>query len=366
MSDQDLKKTALNDWHRARDAKMVGFAGYELPVTYPLGLRGEHEACRSAAALFDVSHMGQVSVTGPGAVAYLESILPLNCADLALGKQAYSFLLNADGGVLDDLMCARLGDTLDDTRFELVVNGACKAADLAHMQAQATGFDVSLQVRERALIALQGPRAAEALAQTDLKAATDLKFMEVCEPLPGYGVSRSGYTGEDGFEIALPNADVAAICDQLCGHDFVEPAGLGARDSLRLEAGLCLYGQDLDTSITPLDASLGWAVPKNRSGYLGAEKLAAQRAGSPDYALIGLLPEGRAPWRAGVKLFDGEGQEVGLVTSGTFSPTLDRPIALARVQRAAAKADQFIGELRGKRVPCQRTKLPFVKKSYAK
>lgn len=362
MSDQDLRKTALNDWHRARDAKLVGFAGYELPVTYPLGLRGEHEACRKAAALFDVSHMGQVSVTGPDAVAYLERILPLNCADLALGTQAYSFLLNAEGGVMDDLMCARL----EDTRFELVVNGACKVADMAHMRAQAEDFDVSLEVRERALIALQGPRAAEALATTELKVATELKFMQVCEPLPGYAVSRSGYTGEDGFEIALPNEAVAAFCDQLCAHEFVEPAGLGARDSLRLEAGLCLYGQDLDTGITPLDASLGWAVPKDRSGYIGAEKLIQQRASSPDYALVGLLPEGRAPWRAGVKIFDADGNEVGHVTSGTFSPTLEHPIALARVKKSAAKADSFIGELRGKQVPCQRTKLPFVKKSYAK
>ena len=362
MSEQVLKKTALNAWHMAKGAKLVGFAGYELPVTYPLGLRGEHEACRQSAALFDVSYMGQVRVEGPQALEFLARLLPLNSSDLPIGTQGYSFLLDEAGGVLDDLMCARLGED----RFELVVNGACKTSDVAHMRKIAADFDVEIEVHDRALIALQGPRAAEALAGTRVEAATSLKFMEVCEPTEGYAVSRSGYTGEDGFEIGLPHEDVVAFCDLLCDQGFVEPAGLGARDSLRLEAGLCLYGQDLGPEITPLDASLGWAIPKDRVGYVGAERIAEQRAFRPDFALVGLLPEGRAPWRAGVKVFDADQNEVGVVTSGTFSPTLNRPIALARVQRAAAKAESFMGELRGKSVPCERTKLPFVKKSYAK
>ena len=190
--------------------------------------------------------------------------------------------------------------------------------------------------------------------------------MEICEPLPGYSLSRSGYTGEDGFELAVPNADVAALCDQLCAHEFVKPAGLGARDSLRLEAGLCLYGQDLDSSITPLDAGLSWAIAKDRGNYIGAAYLAVQRQTGPTYLRLGLLPEGRIPWRTGMTLFDADQREVGLVTSGTFSPTFDRPIALARVRREGAQSDSFTGELRGKRLACQRSRLPFVKKSYAK
>jgi len=362
MVDPSVQKTALHDWHQAKGAKLVDFAGYALPVSYPLGLRGEHEACRTAAALFDVSHMGQVRVSGTEAVSFLMRLLPLDAGQLAIGRQAYSFLLNDQGGILDDLMCARL----EEARFELVVNGAYKQDDIAHMRALAGDFDVQIEVHDRSLIALQGPRAAEALATTDLKEAAKLKFMDVAEPQPGYAVSRSGYTGEDGFEIAVPNEAVVALCDHLCRLDFVEAAGLGARDSLRLEAGLPLYGQDLNADITPLDASLGWAVPKDRDGYMGAEAIKAQRQDSPKYARLALIPEGRAPWRAGVNIFDSAGNRIGQVTSGTFSPTLNHPIALALVERSAAGGDSFFGELRGKHVPCAKTKLPFVKKSYAK
>ena len=199
MAESETKKTRLYDWHLAKGAKMVDFAGYALPISYPLGLKGEHEACRNAAALFDVSHMGQVSVTGPGAVAFLSRLIPLDSANLAVGAQGYSFLLNEQAGVLDDLMCARLADD----RFEVVVNGACKVNDVAHMRTLAEAFDVHITVRERSLIALQGPRAAEALATTELAAACDLKFLEVCEPADDTLIARAGYTGEDGFEIAL-------------------------------------------------------------------------------------------------------------------------------------------------------------------
>ena len=362
MSDQSPQKTHLYDWHQKKDAKIVAFAGYALALTYPLGLRGEHEACRNAAALFDVSHMGQVHVEGAQAVAYLNRLLPLDCEALAIGNQSYSFLLNEQGKVLDDLMCARLGPN----RFKLVVNGACKVRDLEHMGAIAADFDVTLEVHDASLIALQGPRAAQALTQTDLAQATQLKFMQMSEPVPGYTVSRSGYTGEDGFEISVPNESVANLCDQLCALDFVEPAGLGARDSLRLEAGLHLYGQDLWAEISPLDAGLGWAVPKGRGGFVGAQAIATQRENGADYACIALLPEGRAPLRTGDQLFDLDDQHIGKVTSGLFSPTLGRPIALASVKRSAAKATQFVGQLRGRPVICEKTKLPFVKKSYAK
>ena len=241
MSMSEPIQTKLYDWHVARGAKMVDFAGYALPVSYQLGLKGEHEACRNAAALFDVSHMGQVSVTGPDAVAFLSRLLPLDSANLAIGTQAYSFLLDDQGGVLDDLMCARLGPD----RFELVVNGACKVADVAHMRAVAAAcdpaVDVDISVRERSLIALQGPKAAAALAKTDLAAACDLKFMQVCEPAEGTLISRSGYTGEDGFEIAIPHYRVVALADHGGSQSQTHPHPYNRYVRLRLGLGFRLF-----------------------------------------------------------------------------------------------------------------------------
>ena len=362
MTELSSQKTYLYDWHVHAGAKMVDFAGYILPVSYPLGLKGEHEACRTTAALFDVSHMGQIGLSGPDIISFLNRLLPLNSEALSIGAQAYSFLLNEQGGILDDLMCTRV----EKSRFELVVNAACKVADLKHIRAIAAPFQVEIRVRDRSLIALQGPRASEALSRTDLAKACDLSFLQVCEPGQDTLVSRSGYTGEDGFEIALPHNQVVDLCMQLSALSWVQPAGLGARNTLRLEAGLRLYGQDLSADITPLDASLGWAIPKNRTGYVGAETLMDQRATAPAKACIGLLPDGRAPLRTGIQLFNEDSQAIGRITSGSISPTLDRPIALALVDRAAAKGSGFMGELRGKLIKCHKTKLPFIRKSYAK
>lgn len=362
MSDNKIKKTYLHDWHLNSGARLVDFAGYALPVSYKLGLRAEHEACRHSAALFDVSHMGQVSISGADALKYLKKLIPLDSESLPVGAQGYSFLLNKQGGILDDLMCARLADN----HFEFVVNGACKEIDIVHMREVAQNFEVNIQVKDKSLIALQGPRASEALAKTKLKDACNLKFMQVRNLPRDISISRSGYTGEDGFEISIPNDQVVELASELVSMSFVEPAGLGARDTLRMEAGLPLYGQDLNPQITPLDASLSWAIPKNRENYIGSQALLRQRQKGPAKARIALLPEGRAPLRTGVQLFDDNGNVVGHVTSGTISPTMGVPISLAIVDQAASKNQSFTGEIRGKRVACIRTKLPFVPKSYAK
>ncbi len=361
----DLRHTPLFDLHESLGAKMVPFAGYAMPVQYGLGVMKEHLHCRAKAGLFDVSHMGQVKLVGESAAAALETLVPVDVVGLAEGRQRYGFFTNDAGGISDDLMLANRGD-----HIFVVVNAACKAADIAHMRAHLKGVEV-VEVTDRALLALQGPAAEAVLAGVN-PAVADMAFMDVATvDLNGAEcwVSRSGYTGEDGFEISVPNADAVTLAKLLLAHDDVEAIGLGARDSLRLEGGLCLYGHDIDAETTPVEAALTWAIQKVRrtggdraGGFPGADIILAQIADGADRKRVGLRPEGRAPMREGVLLFDEADavKPIGQITSGGFGPTVEGPVAMGYVATAhAAKGTVVYGELRGKRLPLTVTVLPF-------
>tara|TARA_R100000750_G_scaffold34896_1_gene22465 strand:- start:2114 stop:3244 length:1131 start_codon:yes stop_codon:yes gene_type:complete len=364
----ELKTTVLNDLHHAQGAKMVGFAGYEMPVQYKLGVLKEHLHTRASAGLFDVSHMGQVILRGPDVARALEALVPVDVIGLAEGRQRYALFTNDAGGIEDDLMIANRGDHLF-----LVVNAACKHADVARMRAALEPQGITVKMLEnRALVALQGPAAEDVLAEhcPDVR---EMKFMDVATlPIAGAEcwISRSGYTGEDGFEISVPNAAAMDLAKSLLGDARVEAIGLGARDSLRLEAGLCLYGQDLDTDTTPIAAGLGWAISKARrtdgaraGGFPGDTRILSEMAEGTALKRVGLRPEGRAPLRAGVVLFDAEegGSEMGTVTSGGFGPSVEGPVSMGYVPRAqASEGTTLWAELRGKRVPVRVAKLPFV------
>lgn len=365
----ELRRTPLVDLHQELGAKLVAFAGYEMPVQYGLGVMKEHLHTRAAAGLFDVSHMGQVLITGPSwqdvALAF-EKLVPQNVLDLADGRQRYGFFTTPEGGIADDLMFARRGEALF-----VVVNAACKVADVAHMRAS---LHPSIAVTEldRALIALQGPASEKVLSSQD-SAAADMRFMDVRTlQLGGIDVwaSRSGYTGEDGYEISVAPDQAAELATLLLDHDDVEAIGLGARDSLRLEAGLCLYGHDMDTTVTPVEAGLTWAIQSIRrsggaraGGFPGAEVILQQLVEGAARSRIGLFPEGRAPMREGVPLYaDPEGAEqIGYITSGGFGPTVGGPVAMGYLPKElCAPGTPVFGELRGKRLPLTTTMLPFV------
>ncbi|WP_127105000.1 glycine cleavage system aminomethyltransferase GcvT [Pararhodobacter zhoushanensis] len=358
----ELRQTCLHDLHVELGAKMVPFAGYAMPVQYPLGVMGEHLHTREKAGLFDVSHMGQVILRAPARA--LETLVPVDVQGLAVGRQRYALFTNADGGILDDLMVANRGDHLF-----LVVNAACKDADIAHLQAHLPGVE---PVTDRALLALQGPLAEQALARL-VPGVTALRFMDVAT-LDWDGtalwISRSGYTGEDGFEISLPEARAEAFARALLAMGEVAPIGLGARDSLRLEAGLCLYGHDIDTTTSPVEAGLSWAIQKSRranGGFPGADRILQELTQGPARKRVGLRPEGRAPMREGTPLFASETatDPVGTITSGGFGPSLQAPIAMGYLPADLATPDTLIwAELRGKRLPARVCTLPFRPSSY--
>lgn len=362
----DLRQTPLYDMHLELGAKMVPFAGYDMPVQYPLGVMKEHLHCRAAAGLFDVSHMGQVILRGAGAAAGLEALIPQDVIGLEDGRQRYGFFTNAAGGIEDDLMFANRGDHLF-----LVVNAGCKEADVARLRA-ALEPDVTVEyIEDRALLALQGPAAETALAKLAPEVA-DMHFMDVATvTLNGVEcwVSRSGYTGEDGYEISVPEEAAVALARALLADEQVEPIGLGARDSLRLEAGLCLYGHDIDAATSPVEAALTWGIQKVRreggeraGGFEGADVILAQLAEGVARKRVGLLPEGRAPMREGTEIFAGAegGAPIGFVTSGAFGPTLQGPMAMAYVPTDVSQiGTQLFGEVRGKRLPVKVAKLPF-------
>ncbi|MCX8225530.1 MAG: glycine cleavage system aminomethyltransferase GcvT [Sulfitobacter sp.] len=366
----DLQQTPLYDLHLELGGKMVPFAGYSMPVQYPMGVMKEHLHTRSHAGLFDVSHMGQVMLSGTSweAVATaFEALVPMDVLGLADGRQRYGLFTNDIGGIEDDLMFARSGNDLF-----VVVNAACKGADIARMKAALEPDVTVTTITDRALIALQGPTAAAAVATLD-PAAADMRFMDFSTlNLDGIEVwaSRSGYTGEDGFEISVPDADAETLARRLLALDGVEAIGLGARDSLRLEAGLCLYGNDIDAQTNPVEASLNWAIQKVRraggdraGGYPGAEAVQAAFEGGVTRKRIGLAPEGRAPMREGTQLYDAEegGRLVGAVTSGSFGPTVGGPVAMGYVGDEYASVDTALwGDVRGKRLPVRVAKLPFV------
>jgi len=354
----------LDGWHRDRGARMVEFAGYAMPIQYE-GILAEHKWTRASAGLFDVSHMGQLLVAGPEAERGLESVLPTDLALLKDAKPKYSLLLNEEGGIIDDLMVTRRGE-----HFYLVVNGATKAGDIAHLEAKLPRGAVLDHMKEQALLALQGPKAVDALARL-VPGVEALTFMTAgVFQLDGATawISRSGYTGEDGFEISVPARDVARIAELLCAQAEVKPIGLGARDSLRLEAGLPLYGHDLDHSTTPVEAGLTFALAKRRraeGGFPGWHRLAKELADGPIRKRVGLLIEGRQPVREGAMVVDGEGNEVGKVTSGGFSPCLEAPIAMAYVPAASAAEGSVIAlAARGKIYAGTVTAMPFVPHRY--
>ncbi len=366
----DLKHTPLHALHVELGARMVGFAGYDMPVQFPDGIMAEHSHTRQSAGLFDVSHMGQVILSGaPMAdiAAAFETLVPMDVAGLPEGRQRYGLFLNDEGGILDDLMFANRGDHL-----YVVVNAACKDADIARMKAALEPAVSVTPVTDRALLALQGPAAEAVLAGLNPSVA-EMAFMDVATlELDGADcwISRSGYTGEDGFEISVPEHHAESLARTLLSNDAVAPIGLGARDSLRLEAGLCLYGHDIDETTLPAEAGLTWAIQKVRraggdraGGFPGAEAVLGQIASGPDRKRVGLRPQGRAPMREGVALFaetEG-GEQIGAITSGGFGPSVGGPVAMGYLPADLATPDTTVyGELRGKRLPLTVAKLPFV------
>lgn len=368
-SDDQLLQTALYDLHVEMGAKMVPFAGYSMPVQYPMGIVKEHLHTRRQAGLFDVSHMGQVRLKGEGAAAALESLMPVDIIGLEPMKQRYALFTNEKGGVMDDLMVTNAGDHLF-----VVVNAACKEQDIAHMQAH-IGDQCEIEVLEGySLLALQGPEAGDVMARLASK-SKDMVFMTAAElEIDGIScfVTRSGYTGEDGFEISVRDDKAAQLARTLLAQAEVEAIGLGARDSLRLEAGLCLYGHDLDTETTPVESSLLWALSKSRradgerpGGYPGAEIILKQIADGVSRKRVGLKPDGRMPVREGAVLMDMDENQVGVVTSGGFGPSVDGPVAMGYVNTAYATPDTKLYALvRGKEIPVHVARLPFVQQRY--
>lgn len=356
-----MKHTPLYDLHVAKGAKMGAFAGYDMPLFYPSGLMKEHLHTRTSAGLFDISHMVHVEIAGRQAAALIEKLCPYGAGEQEINASRYSFFLNGEAGIIDDLIITRL----DDLRYLVVANAGCAEKDVAHIEAHAGAFDVSVNVIPRGFLALQGPEA-EAVLVSQGFTVSQMEFMTGIEPKPDWFLSRSGYTGEDGFEIAMPEAECEAFAAALLGDERVLPIGLGARDSLRLEAGLSLYGQDLSDAINPHEAGLIWAVPKElREGgpFIGAKALAEKLASGRKRMRVGLVPEGRMPVRAGAPLLDEAGTDIGVVTSGGYGPTVESGVALGLVSVAAANGPIF-ANVRGKKIPMQKAKLPFVPHQY--
>ena len=364
-----LARTPLHALHVELGARMVPFAGYDMPVQYPAGILAEHTACRTAAALFDVSHMGQLRLEGDDAAAALETLVPMDVQGLGVGKQRYALFTNEQGGILDDLMVTRRENDL-----LLVVNAACKDADTAHLQRHIGSRCRVVPMPERALLALQGPKAVDALARL-APGVRALTFMTggafTLEGADCY-LTRSGYTGEDGFEISVPAEAAEHLARALLAQPEVQPAGLGARDTLRLEAGLCLYGHDIDTHTTPVEAGLTWSIQKVRraggeraGGYPGAAVIDAQLASGPTRKRVGLVGLDRTPVREGAPLVAADGRSVGRVTSGTVGPTVKQPIAMGWLETAlAAAGTEVFAEVRGKRVPMRVAAMPFAPHRY--
>lgn len=368
-----LKRTPLYDLHVELGAKMVPFAGYEMPVQYPPGILKEHQHTRSSAGLFDVSHMGQAYLVGPDhqtTAAALETLVPADILNLKPGTQRYTQLLNTEGGIVDDLMVSRSADPAEDGRLMLVVNASRKEVDYEYISGRLPA-SVRLEPQpDRALLALQGPEAAAVLGKHSPDAVA-LGFMGVRQARVGpfdCHVSRSGYTGEDGFEISVANDEVVALVKLLLAEDAVQPIGLGARDSLRLEAGLCLYGHELDEMTTPVEAGLVWSIQKRRreeGGFPGAERIQKELREGPARQRAGIKPEGRAPARDCTEILEPSGARIGIITSGGFGPTVNGPIAMGYVEPAHAKPGTAIELMvRGKPQPARIVDLPFVPHRY--
>ncbi len=366
-----LLTTPLNALHLELGARMVPFAGYSMPVQYPAGLMAEHHHTRTAAGLFDVSHMGQLCLSGPDAAAAFETLIPVDVQGLGIGRQRYGLLLNDAGGIIDDLMFVNRGDDLF-----IIVNGACKVGDIAHIQERIGHLCQVQPLPDQALLALQGPQAAAALGRLAPEVLSLVFMTGTAASIAGCDcyVTRSGYTGEDGFEISVPAAQAETLARALLAQPEVQPIGLGARNSLRLEAGLCLYGNDIDTTTTPPEAALNWAIQKVRrtggaraGGFPGADKVLAQ---IDDPALltrkrVGLVALERVPVREHTELQSPDGQRIGEVTSGLLGPTVDRPVAMGYVAPAfAALGTRVNAIVRGKAVPMEVAAMPFTPARY--
>ncbi len=367
---QALKRTPLYELHCELGAKLTEFAGYEMPVQYSLGILGEHQHTRTKAGLFDVSHMGQITLRGssyPETALALEKAIPMDVLGLKVGRQRYGFLTTDGGGILDDLMFSNRED-----HIFVVLNAACKDSDIVHLRTLLEP-EISIEVIEnRALIALQGPASETVLSEFNSQISA-MKFMDI-ETLSIAGaecwISRSGYTGEDGFEISIPSSAAEAITRSILSKQEVEFIGLGARDSLRLEAGLCLYGHDIDEETTPVEASLTWAIQKARrtngeraNGFLGDDIITQQLDMGTYRKRVGFLPQTRAPMREGVEIYETESSKevIGKITSGGYGPTVGHPVAMGYINSEYVDSnDNLFGELRGKRVPVKIAQLPFV------
>lgn len=363
-----LKVTPLHALHVELGAKMVPFAGYDMPVQYRDGVLAEHLHTRKAAGLFDVSHMGQAWLTGPDhatVAAAIEALVPGDILGLAPNAMRYTLLLNDKGGIIDDLMVTR---SSEDGRLFLVVNAACKDGDFAHIETHLPKGVELTRIEDRALIALQGPKAAAVFARLAPEAAEQGFMTGVEMDIGGTSciVSRCGYTGEDGYEISLANADAVALTKKLLAAPDVKPIGLGARDSLRLEAGLCLYGHDIDATTTPVEGGLTWTIAKRRredANFPGAKIILAQIANGAPRQRVGLLPEGKAPAREGTEITDASGRKIGIVTSGGYGPSAGGPIAMGYVETAHAKMGTEVELMvRGKGRPAKVAAMPFVAK----
>lgn len=372
----DLKTTPLYNLHMELGAKMAGFAGYDMPIQYPMGVMKEHLYTRAHAGLFDVSHMGQILLTPKSgdladAALALETLVPVSILSIKQGKQRYALFTNDDGGIMDDLMVANRGDHLF-----LVVNAACKDADFAHLTAHLSEQCDLEMITDRGLLALQGP-AAESVLRSVAPQVADMVFMDVLQTSSDFGelwISRSGYSGEDGFEISVAADQAEALARALLDHDTCAPIGLGARDSLRLEAGLCLYGSDLDTTTSPVEADLTWAVQKVRrtggdraGGFPGADRILSEFDNGAARKRVGLRPDTRAPMRAGTQIFETENSEapIGTITSGAFGPSIEAPMSMGYVDiNFAATGTTVYGEVRGKRLAATITDMPFHPTSY--
>lgn len=358
------KRTPLYDLHVELGGKIVDFAGWDMPVQYPLGIMGEHKQCREKAALFDVSHMGQVILKGDNIGEKLETLCPQAFSTLKEGKARYGFFTNDAGGIMDDLIVSNAGD-----HFFVVVNASMRHQDIPYMAANLDGIDVT-EIFDRALVAVQGP-AAENVVGDLCPAARDMTFMEtILADINGVEcrISRLGYTGEDGFEISIPEEKADAIARAFLAHEDCEAAGLGARDSLRLEAGLCLYGNDIDDTTSPIEGSLTWAIQKRRreeGGFPGAARIQREIAEGPAKKLVGIKPEGRAPARAHVEIQSLDGDTLGEITSGGFGPTVGGPVAMGYVSKGHGEPGEKVSLIiRGKAQPAEIVALPFVKQNY--
>jgi aminomethyltransferase len=373
--DAALQRTPLYELHVSLGAKMVPFAGYEMPVQYPLGILKEHLHTREKAGLFDVSHMGQAFLVGPDhetTAAALEALVPADIVNLKPGQQRYSQLLNDEGGIIDDLMVTRSHSADDDGSLMLVVNASRKEVDYAHIAARLPD-DVRLEpMPERALLALQGPMAKDVMAKLS-DVAAGVPFMGAASGKVGEfdcHISRSGYTGEDGFEISVAAGKVEKLARLLLAQEGVQPIGLGARDSLRLEAGLCLYGHDIDETTSPVEAGLVWSIQKRRrvdGGFPGAQRIQDELANGPKRRRVGIRPDGRAPAREGTEVLALLGDKLGVVTSGGFGPSVNGPVAMGYVRAGYAEPGKPLNLMvRGKALSASVAPLPFVPHRYVR